>query len=168
MRKIKLYESELKELIEKTVREVANKIEEGPKPVEMSGERIDELFRINGLNIDDVASMTPPIHAEGNWENLFDYEEPEMNEDGFVVGKRGYCDEITARDWWFEELVDDENFLGFMDGLNGITPDERYNIRKCDTSDFSGSKVLQAAFQIRVDEAVEEFTRDYEHDVNSW
>lgn len=166
MRKIKLYESELKRLIEKTVREVANKIEEGPKPVEMSGERIDELFRINGLDIDDVVSVTPTIYAGGIWENLFDYEEPEMNEDGFVVGKRGYCNEIAARDLWFELLVDDENFLGFMEGLKGITPDEKYTIRYWDTAYFWDSKMLQAAFQIKVDEAVEEFTKDYEYDVN--
>lgn len=134
----------------------------------ISSKQLDELFIINNITSENIISISSEIPSDA-----FEYDDYELDEDGFVSGGASVKDIEWTWDYWIESLWNNNEFIQLLISLGNFTEKEKQDIidGKVELTD---SKIMNTAFDKVLEDSLsayaekEEDSRAYESDPYSY
>lgn len=130
----------------------------------ISSKQLDELFIKNNITSENIISISSEIPSDA-----FEYDDYELDEDGFVSGGASVKDIEWAWNCWIESLLDNDEFMQLLTSLGNFTEKEKQDILDGEV-EFTDSKIMNTAFDKVLEDSLsayaeaEEDSRAYESD----
>ena len=134
----------------------------------ITSEQLDELFKRNNITAEDIISINSEISSDA-----FEYDDWEIDEDGFACGGASVKNIEWAWDCWLESLWDNDEFIKLLTSLGNFTEKEKEDIMDGEV-ELENSKIMNTAFDKVLQDSLsayaasEEDSRAYESDPYSY